>query len=144
MSVKCLGKPTIPEDIHVISYIPRHGEQNFKGKREHIISPQKYLELQGKRYLPLKGKGEIDKSENSCVNAMRRSKKEPQLVGEIKSKAGIEKVNDLTFLRLWLYDEKIYEVDRNDYDKEQAKYLILDFSDKEKGKFQKLKQKCYH
>jgi len=142
MSVKCLGKPKIPEDLRIITAIPRPGEQNFKGKTEYIIRPEKYLELHGKRYLPLKGIGEIDKSENSCVNVIRRSKKEAQLVGEIKkSIGGSENVNDLTLLRLWLYGGKIYEVDRNDYDKKQVKLLILDFLDKEKKKIQKLKQK---
>jgi len=141
MSVKCLGKPTIPRDLRIISHIPEPGEQNFRGEREYVISPKKYLELQGKRYLPLKGQGEINNSENACVNATRRSKRESQLVGEIKSIGGIEKVNESTLLRLWLYDGKIYELDRNDYDKQQVKLLILDFLDKEKGKFQKLKQK---
>ena len=44
-------------------------------------------------------------------------------------------------MRLWLYEGKIYETDRNDYDKQQAKLLILEFLDKERRKFQGLEQK---
>jgi len=143
MSVKCLGKPTIPKEIRIRTWVPRpnYGEQNSKEKTEHIIFSPRYLELRGKQYSPITGKGEIDKSKNSCVNAIRRSKKEPQLAGEIKTVGGGEKVNDSTFLRLWLYDGKIYEVDRNDYDRKQVKHLILDFLEREKRKFQKLERK---
>jgi hypothetical protein len=155
MSIKCLGKPTMPEDlyIHIITAVPPYNEnprlikpenkaiEEPKEKTEVIIPGGRHLELCGKCYLPLKGKGEINKSENSCINAIRQSKKEPQLVCEIKHKGGIEKVDDLTFQRLWLYDGKIYEANRNDYDKKQAKLLILDLLDKEKNKFQKLKHK---
>jgi len=140
MSVKCLGKPTTPGDLRIIMVTSRHGEQDLKDKKECII-PRRYLELYGKQYFPLKGRGKIDESKNNCVNSIRRSKREPQLIGEVKTIGGKEKINDPTLLRLWLYGGKIYEVDRNDYDKKQVKLLILDFLDKEKRKFQKLEQK---
>jgi len=125
--------------------IPRYAnettEQNSKDKTEYTIQTEKYLELHGKRYLPLKGATEKDKIEKSCVNAIRLSKKEPQSLVETKSKVSNEGINERTFMRLWLYEGKIYEVDRNDYDKQQVKLLILDFLDKERRKFQELKQK---
>jgi len=141
MSVKCLGKPRIPQDIIIVATYEGPGKQNPEGKTRHKIKTEKCLELHGKRYLPLKGASEKDEIEKSCVNAVRQSKKEPQSLVETKSKDSNEGVNERTFMRLWLYEGKIYETDRNDYDKQQAKLLILEFLDKERRKFQGLEQK---
>ena len=43
--------------------------------------------------------------------------------------------------RLWLYDGKLYQLTRNDYNQKQIHLLILDFLDKEKRKFQNLEKK---
>jgi hypothetical protein len=137
MSVKCLGKPRIPQDITIVFSLERPGGQNPEKKTGSTIKTEKCLELDGNRYLPLKGANERDKIEQNCVNAIKRSKKEPQPLVETTSKAR----NERTFMRLWLYEGKIYEVDRNDYDKQQVKLLILEFLDKEKKKFQGLEQK---
>lgn len=137
MLVKCLGKPRIPQDMTIDFSIPRPGEQKPEKKTGSTIKTEKCLELDGRRYLPLKGASEKDKIEKNCVNAIRRSEKEPQPLVETSSKAR----NERTFMRLWLYEGKIYEVDRNDYDKQQLKLLILEFLDKEKRRFQDLEQK---
>jgi len=143
MSVKCLGKPRIPQDIFIIITYESPGEQDSEGERKRFIKTEKCLELYGKRYLPLKGASEKDKDkiEKNCINAMRQSKKEPQSLVGIMGKVRNEGINEQTSMRLWLYEGKIYETDRNDYDKHQAKLLILEFLDKEKRRFQGLEQK---
>ncbi len=146
MSVKCLGKPTWSNlrEIH-LQFVEKTPERERIAREQHIpLKRGSPFELHGKEYYPLKGikgKPEMDERLNNCVNALRRSRKEPQLIGEIKSVGQTEEVNHSTLLRLWLYDGKIYEVDRNDYDKKQVKLLILNFLDRERKKFQKLERK---
>ena len=88
--------------------------------------------------------GEIDQSENRCGILLERSKKEPQPVGEILGNLLVTidlSINRDMVNRLWVYDGKLYESTRNDYDQKQIRLLILEFLDTEKRKFKNLEKK---
>ena len=107
-----------------------------------IVIPSKNFELYHKLYSFLSENGKINESKDLFQKLIRQSKTEPQPIVEISKTAGSDSIKESTLGRLWLYNEKIYEFDRNDYDQRQVKLLILDFLDKEKEKFARLKRKC--
>lgn len=143
MGIKCLGVVTIETatwtDILVIMNEIADREEQIK--RAAAIE---YLKLEEKRYIPITEKGEVDQSENRCKILLEHSKKETQLVGEIsqfKTASTDLSINFDMMNRLWVYDGKLYQSTRNDYNQKQIHLLILDFLDKEKRKFQNLEKK---
>jgi len=143
MRVKCLGRVAPPHDIRIITAVPRPDYQDNKDKLEPFYT--QYFTLGQKQYLPLSKSGGINKSKGFHEKIIKQSKKEPQPIVEIyKSKiAGSGSIKESTRGRLWLYNEKIYEFDRNDYDQQQVKLLILDFLEEERKEFSELKRKHY-
>jgi hypothetical protein len=143
MGIRCLGvvaiEPATWNDILMIMDETADREEQIK--RAAAIE---YLKLEKKRYIPITEKGEVDQSENRCKILLGHSKKEPQLVGEIsefKTASTDLSINFDMMNRLWVYDGKLYQSARNDYNQKQIHLLILDFLDKEKRKFQNLKKK---
>jgi hypothetical protein len=143
MRVKCLGRVTPPHDIQVITAVPRPDYGDNKAKLEPFYT--QYFTLGQKQYLPLSKSAGINKSKDFHEKFIKQSKKEPQPIVEIaKSKiAGSDSPKESTLGKLWLYNEKIYEFDRNDYDQQQVKLLILDFLEEERKEFAELKRKHY-
>ncbi len=135
MRVKCLGRAEPPREILIITAVPRPNYQDHKAKQGPLFT--QYFELGQKQYSPLSKNGEINKSKDFYEKFIKQSKKEPQLIGEISN----EQFKRSTLGRLWIYDEKIYEFDRNDYNQQQVKLLILDFLEKEREEFARLKRK---
>jgi hypothetical protein len=136
MRVKCLGKPTPPHDIRIITNIPRPDYEDNKVKQEPTFSIE-YFELGSKRYAPTNNNGEIEKSKEFSEEFIKQSETEPQPIGEISNK----QIKTSSDGRLWLYKEKMFELDRNDYEREKVKFLILNFLEKERIIFEKLRLK---
>jgi hypothetical protein len=131
MRVKCLGRVTPPHDVQVITAVPRPDYQDNKPEQEPYY-PQ-YLELGSKRY----SSGQIIESKDLYEKFIQKSKKEPQQICEISNKVKKQSKSG----RLYLYKDKIYEFDRNDYNPQQVKLIILDFLEKEREEFVQLKRK---
>ena len=142
MGVKCLGAVTIETfalaKLQAMAFAAKYGEQIKQ------TPAMEYLKLEKKRYIPMTEKGEIDQSENRCEILLEHSKKEPQPVGEILGHMLVStdtSVNLDMMNRLWVYDGKLYQATRNDYNQKQIRLLILDFLDKERRKFRNLEKK---
>ena len=105
--------------------------KSAKGKI--VIPAGNYLELYHKRYSSLSETGKINESKDLFEKLISQSKSEPQPIVEISQTTGIDSIEKSRLGRLWLYNDKIYESDRNDYDQQLVKLLILDFSEKERG-----------
>ena len=133
--MKCLGRAEPPVEIRIITAIPRPDYHDHKPKQEPYFT--QHFTLGQKQYLPLSKSGEINKSKEFSDKYIRLSKKEPRQICEISN----EKIKESTRGRLYLYNEKIYEFDRNDYNQQQVKLLILDFLEKEKKEFARLKRR---
>jgi len=143
MGVKCLGEVTIEPAIwnDILMIMNEIADREEQIKRAAAIE---YLKLEKMRYIPITEKGEVDQSENRCTVLLERSKKEPQLVGEIsefKTASTDLSINFDMMNRLWVYDGKLYQSTRNDYNQKQIHLLILDFLDKEERKFKNLERK---
>ena len=136
MEVRCLGQITIQPANLLELMIELKELANDKEEREKLSSILTYFQLGEKRYVPLTDKGEIDNSENRCKAAIQRSTEKPQAVGEVVEPRTAYRdlsINSAMMNRLWLYDGKLYQSTRNDYNQEQIHLLILDFLDKEKN-----------
>ena len=143
MGVKCLGVVVI-EPAGFTDMVMIMNEISDKEEQRKRIAASEYLKLEKKRYIPITEKGEVDQSENRCKILLERSIKEPQLVGdvsELKTASTNLSINSDMMNRLWVYDGKLYQSTRNDYNQKQIHLLILDFLDKEKKKFQDLEKK---
>lgn len=144
MEIRCLGEVKSEPARYEELIIELKELANNEKQREKLSSILTYLHLGEKRYVPLTDNGEIDHSENRCRDALERSKETPQLVGEVVESrtASMDlSISPAMMNRLWLYDGKLYQSTRNDYNQEQVHLLILDFLDKEKRKFKELEEK---
>ena len=103
-----------------------------------------YFKLGENYYVPIKGENEVDESKSRCDTALKQSNEKPRRIAKVKKFKGwsSDLSIDYTMINcIWLYDGKIYQLYRNDYDYKQVHLLILDYIDKEKRKFEKLEQK---
>ena len=113
------------------------------GEKERTVSGMEYFyfQLGGKRYVPLTDEGVVDQSENRCKTTLERSKRQPQLVGEVvrtRTASADLSISPASVGQLWLYDGKLYKSSRNDYGQDRIRLLILDFLDKEERRFKDL------
>lgn len=143
MGVKCLGTVTIEPAplVYRMAIMNKIADEEEQKKQ---AAAMEYLKLERKRYIPITEKGEVDQSEDRCKISLEHSKKEPQPVGEILGHMLVTidlSINLDMMHRLWLYDGKLYQSTRNDYNQKQIHLLILDFLDKERRKFQNLEKK---
>lgn len=143
MEVKCLGEVIIEPASLAELIMALRGVADEEGK-DKLTSAMTYFRLGEKQYVPLTDDGKIDHSENRCKTSLERSRGKPQPVGEVAEfrhfRADLS-IKSSMVNRLWLYDGKIYQSNRNDYNQEQVHLLILDFLDREKKRFKDLEQK---
>lgn len=146
MNIKCLGEVTIeggPILVQIVYKDNRDGNVS-KGRTSKLGDEPFHFRLGKDRYVPLLKEGKMDKSEEVFRHIYKKSKEEPQAVGKVEKSVDLYSDKPIemgTTNRLWLYDERIYITDRNDYGKERTFLLIRDFIDKEESYFDKLSKK---
>ena len=135
MEIRCLGKGRIDKTI-IYRLIPVYRDdestepKDNKGIKEIRVGGG-FFELGGNYYVPITGANEAERSkganeiELALENALERSRDEPQIIGQVKEPDCGSSNIDAMINRLWLYDGKIYQLRRNDYNKEQVRLLIL-------------------
>jgi len=143
MRVLCLGQVTIGSAQYddLIKELNKLGSGE-EGKRLSTILP--HFRLGEKRYVSMTDKGEVDRSQNILEITLKRSREKPQPIGEIlETKYTYQNlsIKEPMLNRLWLYDSRLYQVDRNDLSQEQIHLLIFDFLEKQNRKFEDLERK---
>ncbi len=143
--MKCLGKVDI--EVSFASAMMMKYKQLGEDKGSNMDESEEiraYFALGKDSYVPLSEKNEVKDSEKRCESTYEQSKKKPQAVGKVDKSAAVYpnvSISSEMLNRVWLYNGKIYAENRNDYGEEQIHLLILDCVDKEKSKFDKLKDK---
>ena len=144
MEISCLGKVDIADPLDAgtvtrLFELLRSGMNQNEATEE--LTGIDYLKLGENYYVPVKGENGVDTSKKRCETVLKKSRKEPQQITKVKNfkDASSDLSIDYTMINcIWLYDGRIYQLYRNDYDYKQIHLLILDYIDKEKNKFEKL------
>ena len=151
MEIRCLGKVRIDE-VRIIKFTPAYGDAESREPKGDMDGKEMMVgggvfESGGNYYVPITGANKAERSkganeiELALENALERSREEPQIIGQVKESDYGSSNIDAMINRLWLYDGKIYQLRRNDYNKEQVRLLILDYLGKEEAKFKTLEKK---
>ena len=144
MRATCLGEVTI-EPAGFTELILALGDLADGEERDKLASALEYFQLGGSRFVPLTAEGEVDRSENRCRITSAESENNPQPVGEAPTRTGVSDPSSPTGgsmrNRLWLYEGKVYRLDRNDYSLKQVHLLILDSQERERKRFEDLEKK---
>jgi len=144
MEIRCLGRVDI--EIDKWKEILNESLQKIEDEesRGMFIKPTASFKLGGNYYVPITDENKPDNSRERCDVILKESREQPQRIGKVKERETLisglsidyEMIN-----HIWLHDGKIYLLYRNDYDYEQVRLLILDYIDREKKRFESLKQK---
>ena len=103
-----------------------------------------YYKLGKDNYLPLSDNNDVITTNEDLERLNKESKKKPIKLGKVKEHFIVGRkptISDDMLNKLWMYDSRIYEENRNDYNEEQVTLLIYQCIDKEKRTFDNLRKK---
>jgi hypothetical protein len=138
MRVKCLGRAILPHETTVITNIPRpdYGDSKAKDNKQGISFWDDRITLGSKQYYVVSD-NDLTKSKESWEKFTKTKNNEPmQIVESISGQTNLS-----TQGRLWLYDDIVFKLDRNNYELDQVKLLIRSWLENEDIFFKKLEEK---